>query len=252
MAGFRCAEIRVKAYSGIPHYNEVNRAAWHTINIQTDRINTLIDPGANPTYIPVAENFDSVLVSHAHMDHIGGMMDVIDGVRQIPVYMTNGTMMEWFKQIKLIGGLGKDSEKFVMYSHVRDFGISFKPSYIEDGLATFYPVKHRNHGASSILLKGSKANIFYTGDYADMPELPNDRIDLLITEGKRIGKDPRDYVDSNHAFESTILELIGKLNPTYIMLIHGRYSSLKCFQNRFHDLNILVPKENEEIIVGGE
>jgi len=113
---------------------------------------------------------------------------------------------------------------------------------------TAFPTQHIK-GSSAFLLKDAINRIFYTGDFYDI-ELPERPVDLLIMEGKRVGKSSLQYIGKQHAFEDKLLDVIGRLNPVYVIMIHGRYNALLDFQNRFHDLPILVPAVNEEVILG--
>ncbi len=141
---------------------------------------------------------DAIFVSHAHMDHIGYLMNVMAMAPRIPVYMTETTKM--FARYQLMDGdlvkksmvINKHAEELakqtlfdkinvVSYMNEIDFG---------DYKVTFLPAGHIP-GAMMTLISYRGHNILYTGDYsfeeaplAGRLMLPNDlRVDTLIMCG---------------------------------------------------------------------
>jgi len=86
-------------------YNEPIRAVWHTIELRTPEIRTVIDPGLSMQRIEMAKDMESIIVSHAHEDHIGGLPDMLMESMMVPAYATEATKMAFVKEMRLSEGV---------------------------------------------------------------------------------------------------------------------------------------------------
>lgn len=152
---------------------------------------------------------DAILVTHAHMDHSGGLPVLADACPGAPVFATPPT-------IDLIGILLRDSLR-LMNSAERESEVPlYTQQQVDQLLRGMAPVKHHqpiqvgdieirwlpaSHilGASMILLKTPVGTILLTGDYSvtaqhTVPALsrPDFQADLVISEatyGERLHED---------------------------------------------------------------
>ena len=124
-----------------------------------------------------------MFVSHAHMDHAGGLLEFLKEAPHTPVYMTDLTLMLTEHQLRRTG-----KQSFVA-ERLRESvtPVSFNQSFtFGDYRVSFYPAGHIP-GAMMTLLEYGGRNILYTGDYSLSPTaltsgcvLPEIEIDTLV------------------------------------------------------------------------
>lgn len=168
--------------------------------------------GANPLpdLAPLAETpVDAVLLTHAHMDHSGGLPVILEACLGAPVLATPPT-------IDLVGILLQDALR-LMNGPEREAELPlYSERQVEQLMASFVPVKHHqairvkdievrwlpaSHilGAAMIQLKTPAGTVLFTGDYSvsaqeTVPALgrPDFQADLVISEstyGERLHED---------------------------------------------------------------
>ncbi len=167
---------------------------------------------------------DAVLVTHAHMDHSGGLPVLAEACPGAPVFATPPT-------IDLIGILLRDSLR-LMNSPDRESEVPlYTEAQVEQLLRCLAPVKHHQPiqvgeieirwlpaahilGASMIRLKTPSGTVLITGDYSvtaqhTVPAIgrPDFQADLVISEatyGQRLHED-------RGAAESRLLQQVGEV-----------------------------------------
>ncbi|MGO8748618.1 MAG: putative dsRNA-binding protein [Thermoguttaceae bacterium] len=165
---------------------------------------------ALPDLAPLTETtVDAVLVTHAHMDHSGGLPVISEACRGAPVLATPPT-------IDLVAILLKDALRLMNGPERESEFPLYNERQVEQLLAAFVPVKYHqpirvkdveirwlpaSHilGAAMILLKTSAGTVLFTGDYSvsaqhTVPALgrPDFQADLVISEatyGERLHED---------------------------------------------------------------
>jgi len=167
-------------------------------------------PSALPDLAPLAETaVDAVLVTHAHMDHSGGLPVISEACRGAPVLATPPT-------IDLVAILLQDALR-LMNGPEREGELPlYSERQVDQLLAAFVPVKYHQPirikdvevrwlpaahilGAAMILLKTPAGTVLFTGDYSvsaqhTVPALgrPDFQADLVISEatyGERLHED---------------------------------------------------------------
>lgn len=163
-------------------------------------------------------SIDGVLLSHAHLDHCG-LISLIN--RRIPVFcsLTTKKIMKSTTEIK--SGIDTELTKVKL----RPYG-QYVSSYTEksrrfedfsdvSGIEVeAYPVDHSTHGCRAFIIHTPDGIIAYTGDLrlhgprSNLTEkylerLEDSDIDLLLTEGTRVGKEEPD---------EAVLALAGELH----------------------------------------
>ncbi|MFP3949856.1 MAG: MBL fold metallo-hydrolase [Candidatus Micrarchaeia archaeon] len=136
---------------------------------------------------------DGVIISHIHSDHIGHLHFLDEG---IPVYMGHGT----HRLAEIYHKLYPSFFNIGTHSSIRHFrsGEKFRVKHLE---VEPIHVEHSVPGAYGFIIKGSKGNIVYTGDFRihgprkDMTEEFIQKAKeatpyALICEGTRMEKEP--------------------------------------------------------------
>ncbi len=141
---------------------------------------------------------DAILVSHAHMDHIGTLPLVSKAYPDAPVYMTamtgDLTRVLLYDSLKIMnsreGEIPYYSEQDVlaMLGRIRPLGYQM-PFPVWDGFTlTFYPAGHIA-GAACIYLSTEEGTLFYSGDFSAFSQrtiegasIPKLRPDIAIVE----------------------------------------------------------------------
>ena len=167
----------------------------------------------------------TILVTHAHPDHILGFHDLSH------IYNKEGAITVFAPQ-EVINGIKK----------IFDFpasGIKFIPTQPEQQFEvanlkiTYFPVEHTRKPAFGIKIKGEKL-ISYIPDLRKLPKLSATicrSCDILILDGSSLG--PRGQTISHQSIEEGI-ELAKKLKPKKVYFTHlghstGRHENLEDF-----------------------
>lgn len=162
-----------------------------------DRI--LLDCGVKlqpdpPSYPRIPKNLDACIISHAHLDHVGGAPSIY-AKQKIPIYMTDVTMELSLLLIKDSLKIAKkegyptpytpnDVRRMMKHTKLVSYGEKFRVGNFDCSL---YDAGHIP-GSSGILIQGKNEKIFYTGDIQTTQShllnschLP-EKADVLITE----------------------------------------------------------------------
>ena len=141
---------------------------------------------------------DAILISHAHMDHIGTLPLVSKAYPNAPIYMTAMTVdltrVLLYDSLKIMnnreGEIPHYSEQDVLAMLNRIHPVGYQTPYpILDGFAlTFYPAGHIA-GAACIYLVTEEGTLFYSGDFSAFSQrtieginIPKLRPDIAIVE----------------------------------------------------------------------
>ena len=155
-----------------------------------------------PEFRVIQENggFDCIIVSHAHMDHTGSLPVISKENSTAPIFMTHPTRditrTLLHDSLKIMKTKEDDIPTFAeadvlnMLNQIKcfNFQYTFKPFEDSEIEVTFYQAGHIA-GAACIFIKGKEGSLFYTGDFASVPQrtvgganIPRLRPDILITE----------------------------------------------------------------------
>ncbi|ABW01300.1 beta-CASP ribonuclease aCPSF1 [Caldivirga maquilingensis] len=209
---------------------EVGRSA---LLIETSESRVLLDAGVKPSggmdeapFFDVidVDNLDAVVISHAHLDHIGMLPYLYKYGYKGPVYMTEPT--KYLMEILLTDYIDLSSERGYSYYGLSELASSLYHSVTVDYgdvtdispdiKLTLYDAGHEIGSALSHLHIGNGLyNIVYTGDFKYGPSrLLNPahsifkRVELLIMESTYGGKD--DVQKPREEAEAELIQLVGK------------------------------------------
>lgn len=165
---------------------------------------------------------DAIIISHAHMDHIGTLPVISKAYPEAPIYMTAMTAdlvrALLYDSLKIMERREEEipyyTEKDVlsMLNRVITIGFNITRLIFDDLKLTFYPAGHIA-GAACIYLVAEEGSIFYSGDFSAFPQrtiegirIPRLRPDVSIVEttyGNRLHA-------NRQAEEKRLVELIGE------------------------------------------
>lgn len=178
------------------------------IYLRTDGRGILLDAGIRqggsrdpvPDFSMLQElgGVDAILVSHAHMDHIGTLPLVSRAYPHAPVYMTPMTAdlarVLLADSLKLMnrseGELPHYAQEDVTAMLNRIHSLNFRVRFplFEDMAVTLYPAGHIA-GAACIFLECGEGTLFYSGDFCAFPQktiegihIPKLRPDVAVVE----------------------------------------------------------------------
>ena len=202
-----------------------------SILIKLDKRNILLDCGIRqkknkdtlPDFSMISEfgGIDDIVISHAHMDHIGALPLISKEYPNAKVYMNRMTMelskVLLYDSLKIMnyqeGEIPVFNEDDVCNMFDRIVLVPYqKEISISDSISlTLYMAGHIA-GASCCYLKAKEGTIFYTGDFSIFPQhaisglsIPKLRPDVVISEAT--------YGDKLHANrESEEIRLVNVLN----------------------------------------
>lgn len=178
------------------------------ILVQINNKNILLDSGIRqsntkdklPDFRTIQEKggIDAIVISHAHLDHIGALPIISKEYPNAKIFMNNMTKdltrVLLYDSLKIMNSreaeipLYAEIDVMNMLDRVRTFNYQVEREILEDIYLTFYPAGHIA-GASCIYLTSKKGNVFYSGDFSifsqrtvDGAKIPKLRPDVAIFE----------------------------------------------------------------------
>lgn len=156
------------------------------------------DPLPDFRSIQEAGGADAIIISHAHMDHIGSLPVLSQAYPAARIYMTPMTMnlakVLLYDSLKIMGRKEEEipiyNEDAVISMFRRVVPVQFQSEYtlFDHFSFTFYPAGHIA-GAACTFLSTPEGTIFYTGDVSSFAQktidglrIPRLRPDVMITE----------------------------------------------------------------------
>ena len=156
------------------------------------------DPLPDFRTIQAQGGLDAIIISHAHMDHIGTLPIISKAYPQAPIYMTAMTAdlvrVLLFDSLKIMDRREDEiphyAEKDVvsMLNRIITRGFNTPVSLCEDCSLTFYPAGHIA-GAACCYLVTEDGSLFYSGDFSAFSQMtiegiriPRLRPDVTIME----------------------------------------------------------------------
>ena len=144
-------------------------------------------------------NLDAILISHAHLDHVGALPTIIPEASEVPIYATLPTKDIMEAQLKP----KRTDETFIDVQAVNAFNAERvqrvlenvvpiewnNPIQIKNCQITFFPAGHIL-GASMVYIESDSRNVLFTGDFTPFDQMTVPRynlsnsleVDLLIAE----------------------------------------------------------------------
>lgn len=207
----------------------------------------------NPNFEILMDNelikkIDFVIITHAHLDHCGSILELYKLNKKMKFLMTEETYKLMCINLK---SKGLDYEESYLLEEISNKIITLDFNYklnIKDRNVSIelYPAGHIL-GAASVLIETEKCNVYVTGDFclkdqmtvrgAELPEDVN--IDVLITESTYRDRDEcSKYINGPYAFGKYVRD---KLNEGKTVLIPafaiGRSQEIISLLNSFNENN---------------
>ncbi|QDS88768.1 Beta-lactamase superfamily domain protein [Rosistilla ulvae] len=159
---------------------------------------------------------DAILLSHAHLDHVGLLRHTTPS---IPVYASKGT-----SKMMLAGSVYANQQELP-----RDRSREIKPKQavvIGDMVVTAFPVDHSIHGCLAFLIEADGKRILYTGDLRlhgrrqgehtqIIQKFNGIKLDAIIVEGTHFGFDNGSEATEGE-LEAEIIEQV-KAAPSLVL-----------------------------------
>ena len=148
---------------------------------------------------------DAILLSHAHLDHMG----LIHFSRpQVPVYTTSGTSKMMLAGAIFAGRKGLDRMRHRTIKTGKTFTIG-------DTTITAYAVDHSTFGCVAFLIEAEGKRLLYTGDLRNhgrkpgmmktlLKTLKSKQLDVLIVEGTHLGGEAETGIGEHDLEEQTV------------------------------------------------
>lgn len=154
--------------------------------VEMDGVRLLLDAGPG-AWVQRAEGVDAVFVTHAHHDHVGGLIDVVERFPRAPRVATPETMKYLrhvlFHDLRQRNGLVSRADAIVDTMQAQKFHTKRTFGSVEVSL---WPAGHVP-GSSMVLVEGS-SRVLYTGDWGTFP-VPGwsavvwpEQVDVLVLE----------------------------------------------------------------------
>lgn len=188
------------------------------------------------------DNLDMIILTHAHLDHCGAMVELYKRNPKIKIIMTKETRE--LVKINMRGSYIALNDQHLLEECIkRSIGVPLREAlnfFNGDIVLELFRAGHIL-GAASVLIKSKSCTIFFTGDYClkdqhtilglDIPKEYN--IDILITENT-YGKKTLSNISNSRDFECEKLStyVVNKINEGKKILIPsfaiGRAQELIC------------------------
>ncbi len=141
---------------------------------------------------------DAIIISHAHMDHIGSLPIISKAYPSACIYMTpmtaDLTRVLLYDSLKIMNNredeipLYSQQDVLAMLDRIHPIGFQSPFSIFENFTLTFYPAGHIA-GAACIYLVTDEGSLFYSGDFSSFSQrtiegirIPKLRPDITIVE----------------------------------------------------------------------
>ena len=220
----------------------------NTEHFSIENLYTNYEASKNQEYNDLDSNVDGILITHPHKDHFYGLSFIN---RNIPVYtgvFTKKVISAYHKcsKVSIINNYGGLEWKLFRTGNVLDIkGLKIIPIHVDHSIPAAY----------GFIIKTSKGNIVYTGDFRmhgplsvmtqdflhEITQKGLDKIDVLICEGTHIH---RGAVESENNVEKNIEQLFLENPFDFFLVKYGRLD-----WDRFRTFSLIAKKYGWKFII---
>ncbi len=157
-----------------------------------------VDPLPDFAAIQAHGGLDAIIISHAHMDHIGTLPIISKAYPDVKIYMTmmtaDLTRVLLYDSLKIMNGREDEiphyteQDVLAMLNRIHPVRYQQPLAIFTDFILTLYPAGHIA-GASCVYLTTEEGSLFYSGDFSSFAQrtieglrIPKLRPDVVIVE----------------------------------------------------------------------
>ena len=208
--------LKVKTYGG-------NKIGGCVTEISNKTAKIIFDYGSNLDDTPQfniegltkgTPQYDAVFISHYHLDHIGEISKILDG---IPIYIEETTKKIYDIMCDFNNKPRINAETFKFGEVIEKFGnLKIKP----------YRVDHSAYNSAMFVIKDDEEKALYTGDFRDngykgdkiIPTIKEiGQVDYLITEGTNI-KSNSHIIKKEESLVEELSKICEKYDQVFVLM----------------------------------
>jgi len=220
----------------------------NTEHLSIENLYTNYEASKSQEYNDLETNVDGILITHPHKDHFYGLSFIN---RNIPVYtgvFTKKIISAYYKcsKVSISNNYGGLEWKLFRTGDVLNIkGLKIIPVHVDHSIPAAY----------GFIIKTSKCNIVYTGDFRMhgplsamtqdfLQEITNkglDKIDILICEGTHIH---RGAIESENNVEKNVEQLFLENPYDFFLVKYGRLD-----WDRFRTFSLIAKKHGWKFVI---
>lgn len=202
--------------------------------LEMDGCEILLDAGPGP-WLAQVNRVDAVVITHAHHDHVGGLLDLVEKFPRLPRYGTFATLRYLRHvlqhELRQRGGLISRADALVDTMQAKKFHEEFEVGSLKVSL---HPSGHVD-GSAMVCVQGS-SRVLYTGDWSAFETFSGlavqwpGQVDVLVLEcsvAHLRHLDDYDVAQTSQMLKATSPVLVvatglGEAQAAYALLNDGR------------------------------
>lgn len=203
----------IKFNSLFRHVNgNANKVPKHSLVISIGEDRLLIDPGsaAQQAGTPRIDNLRGIFLTHAHLDHFGGLLGFLKKNPNVPAYCTPATKYLMTQHALKKPVMGKRDECLRLMERIHTYELEREIGITRSITAVFHEAGHIL-GSAAVTLECPEGKFLFTGDYSTQNRgvfspfsLPARDYRAIISEGSFIGLPEPDYNEKKQELTSRI------------------------------------------------